>query len=462
MPTEEISIYGEPMASLMWFRRDLRLESNEACATATDDDRSTALFVIDPHLWNRSGQPARAWLHSALRELAGQLDGALVCKFGDPVDVVPAMARAVAATRVVATADVTAVSRQRDSAVARALDRDGAELHLVGSPYAHPPGEITTSQGRGYQVFTPYYRQWAELPATAPPDADPSSFARPNGVADDDIPTSEPAEDDTPGIRPAPGRSAALDAATEFLDRAEHYLEQRDDPGADATSRLSAALHFGTLHPAELLERLDPSDRGHVAFARQLAWRDFYAQCLHARPETAWEDLRSEAVVPTDSGPRARARFDAWRAGQTGYPFVDAGMRQLLEQGWMHNRLRMVTASFLVKDLHLDWRWGARHFLDHLVDRDIANNNQGWQWVAGTGTDASPYHRIFNPSTQSRRFDPDGTYIRRWVPELADLGDDEVHDPPASNLFSGDYPPRIVDHATERTEALARLKSLRS
>ena len=260
-----------------------------------------------------------------------------------------------------------------------------------------------------------------------PADADSDAVVVPDGVRSDPLPADD---DGDAELSVPPGRSGALASLRSFLDGpVDHYPEQRDDAAADATSRLSAALHFGCLHPGEILDRLDRSRPGHEAFARQIAWRDFYAQVLADRPDSAWANYRPEAAVEVDVGPETDAAFTAWCHGRTGFPYVDAGMRQLMAEGWMHNRLRMVTASFLVKDLHLDWRRGARHFLRHLVDGDIANNNHGWQWVAGTGTDASPYHRIFNPTSQGRRFDPEGRYIRRWVPELAEVDGDEVTSP---------------------------------
>jgi deoxyribodipyrimidine photo-lyase len=230
----------------------------------------------------------------------------------------------------------------------------------------------------------------------------------------------------------------------------------------DGTSRLSPYLKLGVLHPRTLLADLaGRREKGARVFETELAWREFYADVLWHHPASAWHDLRPElrGLRYDDAG----ERFDAWRAGRTGFPIVDAGMRQLLSDGWMHNRTRMITASFLTKDLHVWWGVGARHFLDHLVDGDIASNNHGWQWVAGTGTDASPYYRVFNPVTQGLRFDPDGDYVRRWVPELAHLAGASVHEPwDDPQGYSRGYPKRIVDHAAERLEALARLEAAKA
>jgi deoxyribodipyrimidine photo-lyase len=248
-----------------------------------------------------------------------------------------------------------------------------------------------------------------------------------------------------------------------FRDRAlTGYADDRNRPDLDGTSRLSPYLKLGVLHPRTLLADLaGEHGKGGRTYENELAWREFYADVLWHQPSTAWHDLRPEM---------SRMRYDepedaieAWRTGHTGYPIVDAGMRQLLAQGWMHNRVRMITASFLTKDLHVWWPVGARHFLDHLVDGDIASNNHGWQWVAGTGTDASPYFRVFNPVTQGLRFDPDGAYVRQWVPELAHLAGPAAHEPwDAANGYAHGYPERIVDHAAERVEALARLEATKT
>jgi deoxyribodipyrimidine photo-lyase len=232
---------------------------------------------------------------------------------------------------------------------------------------------------------------------------------------------------------------------------------RRDRPDLDATSRLSPYLHLGCLHPRQILDNL-----GHGGdadkFRAELAWREFYAAVLAERPETAWHNVRGDlGDLGWDAGPAADEAFAAWASGRTGYPLVDAGMRQLAAEGWMHNRVRMVVASFLVKDLHLDWRRGARHFLDRLVDGDVASNNHGWQWVAGTGTDAAPFFRIFNPTLQAKRFDPDGDYVRRWVPELRAIPGPGVHEPwKRPDGPPAGYPRPMVDHGAERIVALER------
>jgi deoxyribodipyrimidine photo-lyase len=257
---------------------------------------------------------------------------------------------------------------------------------------------------------------------------------------------------------PVAGEAAAHERLEAFVaDGLARYDRRRDEPGVDGTSHLSPHLRWGELHPRQVLAELGPS-KAHATFATELCWREFYADVLRCHPTSGWTNLdRRMDAMPVDTDKAARARFDAWAGARTGYPIVDAGMRQLRATGWMHNRVRMITASFLVKDLHLPWQWGARHFMHHLVDGDLASNSHGWQWTAGTGTDAAPYFRIFNPITQAQRFDPDGAYVRRWLPELEGLADAHVHRPwaPSGAPPSG-YPSPIVDHADERAEALRR------
>ncbi len=248
----------------------------------------------------------------------------------------------------------------------------------------------------------------------------------------------------------------------QFLDEdVAEYDDTRDLPGPDRTSRMSAHLKWGTIHPRTMLADLAPlRSKGADAYVRELAFREFYADVLHQRPDSAfgYYNRSFEAMEYDDPG----AELEAWKRGRTGIPIVDAGMRQLLGQGWIHNRVRMIVASFLVKDLHLEWQHGARHFLDLLVDGDLASNQHGWQWVAGSGTDASPYFRIFNPMTQGKKFDPGGEYVRRWVPELADVPDKHVHTPWQMDPPPAGYPAPIVDHAEERLESLRRYDALRT
>jgi deoxyribodipyrimidine photo-lyase len=282
-----------------------------------------------------------------------------------------------------------------------------------------------------------------------------------------DVPTHRwPEEPPTDADLPPVGEEAAAERWAGFKhDGLDRYRDGRDLPAGEHTSRLSSYLKWGHIHPRTLLADLDSGRPGHRVFRTELGWREFYADVLFHEPRSARHSLVANmAGMKVDGGKRAKERFEAWAAGRTGYPIVDAGMRQLLGEGWMHNRVRMIVASFLVKDLHIDWTWGARHFLRHLVDGDLASNNHGWQWVAGTGTDAAPYYRVFNPTLQGARFDPHGAYVRRWVPELTSVPDKYVHEPwkaPNLPLDASGYPTPIVDHAAERDEALARYQAVR-
>jgi deoxyribodipyrimidine photo-lyase len=253
----------------------------------------------------------------------------------------------------------------------------------------------------------------------------------------------------------AGGEGAAWARLDAFLETVDDYHTARNLPGRDATSRLSVDLHFGALHPRQILAAIGAHTPGRAAFVRQLYWREFYADVLWSWPRSRHEALHPNHVA-LDEGPLAEERFVAWALGRTGFDLVDAGMRQLLEEGWMHNRARMLTASFLVKDLHLDWRWGAAWFAHRLADADVANNVHGWQWTAGVGTDASPFHRIFNPDVQAERFDLDGDYVRRYLGGRSDE-QTTLFQIDGDGRESGARHPRIVDHARERTEALRRL-----
>ncbi|HEX8804863.1 MAG TPA: FAD-binding domain-containing protein, partial [Acidimicrobiales bacterium] len=276
----------------------------------------------------------------------------------------------------------------------------------------------------------------------------------------DGVPAPPPVDADLP---PA-GEAAAERAARRFVDGPlERYGDDRDRPDLDDTSRLSPYLKWGCIHPRQLLARLGRG-RSHGVFRTELCWRDFYADVLWHRPDTVRQAfVPSMRAMQVDTGPGTDEAFAAWAEGRTGYPIVDAGMRQLRAEGWMHNRVRMIVASFLVKDLHLDWTRGARWFMRHLVDGDVASNQHGWQWVAGTGTDAAPYFRIFNPTAQGERFDPDGDYVRRWVPELRSVPGRAVHQPwRLPGGVPAGYPEPIVDHADERVEALRRYDRVRA
>jgi deoxyribodipyrimidine photo-lyase len=443
------------MTSLMWFRRDLRLRDHPALRAAAADGPVLALFVLDEVLWRGAGPARRAWLAATLRALDDATGGRLCVRIGDPASVVPALAGEVDASHVHVSRDFSPYGTRRDRAVVEALP-DGVQGVATGSPYAVDPGTVRNGSGKPYQVFTPFSRAWREAgwdePQTAPRGVEWVSHDSDERVAA----MLDEALAEAPESMPTAGEDAAWRRVRRFLDDdLADYDDTRNDPGADRTSRLSPYLKYGVIHPRQLLaETAGRRSSGAKTFETELAWRDFYADVLHHRPASAWQDLNPVAGLTYDEPEDA---IEAWKQGRTGFPVVDAGMRQLLHEGWMHNRVRMITASFLTKDLHVWWPVGARHFLDHLIDGDLSSNNHGWQWVAGTGTDASPYFRVFNPITQGQKFDPDGAYVRRWIPELRHLDGKAAHVPwDHSSGYDHDYPQRIVDHAEERKVALER------
>ena len=436
--------------SVLWFRRDLRLADHPALSAAAESDGQVAgLFVLDPTLLVR-GRPRTERLLASLAALDEQTGGRLIVRSGRPEEVVAALAREVGATTVHVSEETTPYGRRRDDRVRAALERDGRELIATGSPYAVTPGRVLKDDGTPYRVFTPFSRAWRQHGWRAAAEA-----VSPDWISADGEPVE--ARDDVEA-----GEAAALARWRAFRDeRLDDYGDQRNRPDLDTTSRLSVPLKYGEIHPRTILGDIARRD-GAGRFVDELCWREFYADVLLHNPASAWNDLTGaiERISYDDPDPEL---FGAWQEGRTGFPFVDAGMRQLLAEGWMHNRVRMVTASFLTKDLHIWWPHGARHFLDHLIDGDIASNNHGWQWVAGTGTDASPYFRVFNPVTQGLKFDPAGDYVRRWVPELRHLEGKAAHEPwKHPGGYDHGYPRQIVDHGHARAEALARYELARA
>jgi deoxyribodipyrimidine photo-lyase len=465
--------------AVVWFRRDLRVADHPALLAALDAaDQVVPVFVVDRDLLDGgpSGPNRRAFLHGALQALARDLEalgGRLLVLEGDPVTVIPALARQAAADTVWCSREHTPYARRRDTAVERALRADGRALHPMPGVYLSDFDELRTTDGNPFRVYSPFARA-AKAAAWDDPLPTPSRVPFPEDLTTGGL-GAGPGVFDLDGaveITP-PDPAVALERLRWFVDqRVDRYGRARNFLGTDGTSRLSPYLRFGLVSPRQVAAATGRRGRAgehprkagdRETFVNELLWRDFYGYVLYHQPESAWEHMRPEfARFGFEDDPEGLA---AWREGRTGYPLVDAGMRQLTGQGWAHNRARMVVASFLTKHLLVDWREGASFFLQHLMDGDLPSNNGGWQWVAGTGTDAAPYYRIFNPVTQAGKFDPDGDYIRRWVPELSKLQPPAIFAPwtatPGDLQAAGvrlgvDYPHPIVDHMTARNRALAR------
>lgn len=458
--------------TIWWVRRDFRLADNPALLTAVESGAPVLpLFVLDPTLLKSAGHARTAWLMASLAALDADLrvggGPGLSVLTGRPEEVLPQVARSSGATLVQVSADFGPYGRRRDDRVRSALAEHAVELRAVGSPYGVAPGTIFNQSGGPFQVFTPFWRAWSERGVNAPAaTVDPASVTWAEADGRTDIPTVDPR------VGPLAGERVALESWHAWLERshdgADDYATQNNFPGPDATSHQSVALRWGYVHPRTLLADLaGRRSKGAEAVARQIVWRDFFADVLLHRPDAVTEPVKADySRMPSDdpgSDETAARRLQAWQQGRTGYPLVDAGMRQLLAENWMHNRIRMVTASFLIKDLHIGWWHGADWFMEQLRDGDIAQNQLNWQWVAGCGTDAAPFFRVFNPTGQAEKFDADGDYIRRYVPELADVDARYVHEPwSCPDGQPAGYPAPIVDHAAERKEALSRYELVKS
>jgi deoxyribodipyrimidine photo-lyase len=441
------------VTSVMWFRRDLRLADNPALLAACAADEVVPLFVVDPVLWKASGRTRRVYLLRSLAALDASLGGALVVRKGDPVKVVPEVAREVGALTVHHASDFGPYGSNRDEDVREALRAVDVESPPLGSPYAVAPGRIRNGSGDPYKVYSAYQRAWAEHGWRQPVEP-------PSGVTWADLKSHQWPEASLPGNMEIvdAGENAAGKAWAAFRDnRLSDYDDARNIPGGEGASRMSTYLKWGEIHPRTILADLARKRSASAdTYRKEIAWREFYADVLWHNPHSAREDYNKAFSAMTYDDPGDG--LAAWKKGETGFPIVDAGMRQLAATGYMHNRVRMIVASFLVKDLHVWWRHGARHFMDLLADGDVASNQHGWQWMAGSGTDAAPYFRIFNPTSQGKKFDPDGAYVRQWVPELADVPGAEIHEP---RDVEG-YPEPIVDHKEERAESLRRYEKVKN
>jgi len=475
-----------PPATIVWLRRDLRISDHPALAAAVA--RGGGVVPAWVHAPGEEGESAPGgascvFLHESLRSLSDDLSargGRLVVRRGPFVAALLALAKEAGADAVFAHRVREPAHRALEERAAVALGEAGVELRLFEDGALFPPDAIRTASGSPYRVFTPFWRRCLAHPAPDAPRPAPANVPSPSRGLPDSVPLPElgllPSVPWDAGIREAfpAGEDRARERLAGFLDAAvASYPADRDRPGVDGTSRLSPYLHFGCIgvreawHAVQSRAAVDAAPgmaKGAEAFLRQLGWREFARHVLFHYPETVHAPMRPEfAGIPWRDDPDGLA---AWQRGRTGFPMVDAGMRQLWATGWMHNRVRMLVASFLVKDLLLPWQRGAAWFLDTLADADLANNTLGWQWVAGCGADAAPYFRVFHPVLQGVKFDPHGAYVRSWVPELAELPDRWIHRPweaPAPVLsaagvtLGGTYPRPILDHAAARRRALAAL-----
>lgn len=459
-------------ATVVWFRRDLRVADHPGLRAAADAGPVVCLFVLDPDLLARRHHraPARLrFLRAGLEALDAELrarGSRLVVREGPPARVVPEVAAEGGARAVTWMREISPWGRDRDARVRAALARAGVSARETPGDLVVEPEDLSGRSGDGYRVFTPFSRVWRDLPLPAhlpaPEGLDGPSLA---GTGLGLLPAGEPPLE--------AGPDAARRRLVGFIrsGEADGYADARDTPAADATSHLSAYLRLGMCTPAQVGRALGlpgPLSAGRESFWRQLCWREFFHHHLARHPEVARTALRPDLRrIRWEDDPAGLA---AWAEGRTGYPLVDAGMRQLAETGWMHNRARLAVASFLVKDLLIDWRRGETVFMQGLVDGDPANNNGGWQWTAGTGVDAAPYFRVLNPTRQGARFDPDGHYVRRHVPELRDVPTALVHEPwrmtaeeqrGAGCRIGRDYPAPRVDHRERRELALERYRRSR-
>ncbi|MGV9290820.1 cryptochrome/photolyase family protein [Streptomyces sp. NPDC003719] len=451
--------------AVVLFTSDLRLHDHPPLRAAlAAADEVVPLFVRDPgvHAAGFDAPNRSAFLADCLADLDASLrrrGGRLVVRSGPVAREAAAVAAECGAAQVHVAASATGYGQRREERLREHLGARGVDLHVHDAvTTALAPGRVTPSGSDHYAVFSPYFRRWSaeRLRDTCPA---PRTVRVPEEVRGEPLPSRDALSGLSPGL-PAGGEEAGRRAFARWVRSGmSRYEERHDELAADGTSRLSPYLHFGALSPVELVRRARADGGpGAEAFVRQLCWRDFHHQVLAARPDASVRDYRTRHDR-WRSEEQAAEDVAAWREGRTGYPVVDAAMRQLLHEGWMHNRARLLVASFLTKTLYVDWRVGARHFLDLLVDGDIVNNQLNWQWVAGTGTDTRP-HRVLNPVVQGRRFDPRGTYVRRWVPELRDVEDRFVHEPwrlPEDRRAGLDYPGPLIDLA----EGLARFRHAR-
>jgi deoxyribodipyrimidine photo-lyase len=452
------------MTSLLWLRRDLRLSDQAALIAAAAEGPVIPVYILDDATpqHRAMGGASRWWLHHSLAALDARLRGMgsrLILKRGRSETVLSALAQETGATRVHCLRHYEPWWRNAERAVAQTLD-----LVRHDGNYLAAPGSITTRAGQPYRIYTPFWRALQErMPPPAPSPAPESMKAPAVWPTSDvlDMWALLPAKPDwAGGFRDewTPGEAGALERLEEFLPEVAAYDAARNLPSVEGSSRLSPHLHFGEISPATVWHRVAAAKGDPTTFLKELAWRDYAQNVILQFPDYGGKNGR--AALDDLAWRRSEADLRAWQQGRTGYPIVDAGMRQLWATGWMHNRVRMIAASFLIKHLLIDWRAGERWFWDTLVDADYGNNSVNWQWTAGTGVDSNMFVRIMAPLTQSAKFDAAG-YIRQWVPELADLSDAAIHDPDAAGARPAAYPAKIIGHREARERALAAVKATR-
>ncbi|MEQ8585404.1 MAG: deoxyribodipyrimidine photo-lyase [Thalassobaculaceae bacterium] len=479
-----------PAPTLVWFRRDLRLQDNPALAAAADRGGPVvALFVLDDDDagdW-KPGGASRWWLHHSLTALAKALDSAgtpLILRRGKAADIIEELIEDTGAEAVYWNRRYEPWAKERDSGIKEALKKRDLDVRSFNGSLLYEPWEITTKQDTPFKVFSPFWREVQAKGDPAEPLPAPKSLTAPKKTPKSDdlddwsLLPSEP--DWAGGLRDTwtPGEDGAAERLDRFLDEAAaDYKKRRNLPGVSGTSGLSPHLHFGEVSPRRIwhaaraaseARSTKSTDQGTATFLSEVGWREFSYNLLFNNPSLPETSLREEFE---DFPWREDADgLKAWQRGLTGYPIVDAGMRELWRTGWMHNRVRMIVASFLIKDLLIHWREGEAWFWDTLVDADLASNSASWQWVAGCGADAAPYFRVFNPVLQGEKFDGDGDYVRRWIPEIAELPDSVIHKPweaksdvlkKAGVALGKTYPHPIVDHAGARKRALEALETIK-
>jgi len=448
--------------AIHWFRRDLRLTDNSALnAACTNSKELVPVYILSDwkksHLW--TGPKRQKFLCQCLDSLSGNiahLGGQLIIRQGEAITELLKLVEQTGAEAIYLNQDPDPFGQ----AVEKCLrQKSPVPVHLYQDAALHGPEEILKGDGSPYRVYTPFSKKW--LAADKPkPGGRPKALASPAKITSLPLPTLKTwgLDDDDPDIFPGGEKAARERMKTALANRVHHYDSTRDIPSIPGTSRLSQDLRWGTLSIRELYQKARECQS--QQYLKELGWREFYFQILHHFPDVLklefnpdWQGLPWH---PPDE------QFEAWKKGRTGFPIIDAGIRELLHTGFMHNRVRMIVAMFLTKDLHLDWRLGEQFFAQHLLDGEIASNNGGWQWSAGTGADAAPYFRIQNPWTQTKRFDPEGDYIRQWVPELTDVDAKLLFEPPKDQRpIAPDYLLPILDHSKEREVTLAIFKKHR-